>query len=164
MVISFPSWHIFSGMFQNASKQMSGLRNRFWGYLWYFCVIDINIVLVKLPQIIKILKSGSARGLNIHAGLLEVICCTATGSYSFYKQFPFSTYGDAVFLAIQSVIISFLTLSWEVSYLHGFTFLSGYVACVAYTVSPNVDFSLLALAQAVNTPVILFSRVSKTAF
>ncbi|EUB63439.1 Mannose-P-dolichol utilization defect 1 protein [Echinococcus granulosus] len=120
--------------------------------------IVAGATLVKLPQIIKVLKTGSAKGLSIPAGLLELLCYTATSSYSFYRKFPFSTYGDATFLLVQSAIISFLTISWEISYLYGITFLSSYVCFVAYTLSPAVELSLLTLMQAANTPVILFSR------
>lgn len=77
-----------------------------------------------------------------------------------YKLDCFSTYGDATFLLIQSAIISFLTISWEMSYLYGLAFLGSYVCFVAYTLSPAVKLSLLALMQAANTPVILFSRVA----
>ncbi|KAL5961360.1 Mannose-P-dolichol utilization defect 1 protein [Taenia solium] len=120
--------------------------------------IVVGATLVKLPQIIKVLKAGSAKGLSIPAGLLELLCYTATSSYSIYHKFPFSTYGDATFLLIQSAVISFLTISWEMSYLCGLAFLSTYVCFVAYTLSPAVELSLLTLMQAANTPVILFSR------
>ncbi|CDS40883.1 mannose P dolichol utilization defect 1 protein [Echinococcus multilocularis] len=105
-----------------------------------------------------VLKTGSANGLSIAAGLLELLCYTGTSSYSFYRKFPFSTYGDATFLLVQSAIISFLTISWEISYLYGITFLSSYVCFAAYTLSPAVELSLLTLMQAANTPIILFSR------
>ncbi|VDM19044.1 unnamed protein product [Hydatigera taeniaeformis] len=45
---------------------------------------------VKLPQIIKILRTGSAKGLSILGGLLELLCYTATSSYSIQRKFPFS--------------------------------------------------------------------------
>ncbi|VDK41199.1 unnamed protein product [Taenia asiatica] len=119
--------------------------------------IVVGATLVKLPQIIKVLKAGSAKGLSIPAGLLELLCYTATSTLHFIFDCV-STYGDATFLLIQSAIISFLTISWEMSYLYGLTFLSTYVCFVAYTLSPAVELSLLTLMQAANTPVILFSR------
>ena len=133
-----------------------------------FIIIDFS---VKLPQIIKILKTGSAKGLSIPAALLELICYTSTSSYSIYRKFPFrytsksnsyciSTFGDATFLQFQSAIICFLCISWEISYLSGVIFLSSYGCFLAYTLSSSVEFSLLVLMQTLNTPVVLFSRVS----
>ncbi|VDD80716.1 unnamed protein product [Mesocestoides corti] len=120
--------------------------------------IVLGSALVKLPQIVKILKTGSAKGLSIPAGLLELACYAATSSYSFYHKFPFSTYGDATFLAAQTTVISFLTISWEISYLCGMIFLSFCACFAAYAMSPAINLSFLILMQMANTPVILFSR------
>uniref|UniRef100_A0A5K3ER72 Mannose-P-dolichol utilization defect 1 protein homolog n=1 Tax=Mesocestoides corti TaxID=53468 RepID=A0A5K3ER72_MESCO len=103
-----------------------------------------------------------AKGLSIPAGLLELACYAATSSYSFYHKFPFSTYGDATFLAAQTTVISFLTISWEISYLCGMIFLSFCACFAAYAMSPAINLSFLILMQMANTPVILFSRVSFT--
>ena len=40
---------------------------------------------VKLPQILKITKSGSATGISFVATLLELLAVTANGAYSFSK-------------------------------------------------------------------------------
>ena len=40
---------------------------------------------VKLPQIFKITKSGSATGISFVATLLELLAVTANGAYSFSK-------------------------------------------------------------------------------
>merc|ERR1711936_294008 len=52
---------------------------------------------VKLPQIIKIAKSGSAKGISFTGTLLELVAVTANGAYSFSKGFPFNSYGATVF-------------------------------------------------------------------
>ncbi|KAL7063429.1 hypothetical protein AAHC03_01296 [Spirometra sp. Aus1] len=113
---------------------------------------------VKLPQLLKIIFEKNARGLSVSAVLLELLCCTATSAYSFYLNFAFSSYGDAVFLVLQNTAIAFLILSWEQSYFVGTFFLGTYVAFAAYCFSPLVPLGTLSIMQAGNTPVVLFSR------
>ncbi|VDN99965.1 unnamed protein product [Rodentolepis nana] len=120
--------------------------------------IVIGASLVKLPQLVKIWRSGSAKGLSIIAQILELVCYTSTSAYSLYLKFPFSTFGDSVFLLVQSAIIAFLTISWELSYVHGLVFLSGYVAFLSYTLSSAIPLSVLAWLQFANTPITAISR------
>lgn len=65
---------------------------------------------VKFPQIIKIWRSGSAEGISFVATLLELLAVTANGAYSFSKGFPFSSYGEAVTLSLQTSLIALLIL------------------------------------------------------
>ena len=65
---------------------------------------------VKLPQIVKITRSGSATGISFVATLLELLAVTANGAYSFSKGFPFSSYGEAVTLSLQTSLIALLIL------------------------------------------------------
>ncbi|KAM3186970.1 hypothetical protein ACTXT7_003262 [Hymenolepis weldensis] len=120
--------------------------------------IVVGASLVKLPQLIKIVRCGSAEGLSMTAQILELVCYTSTSAYSLYLRFPFSTFGDSVFLLVQSAIIAFLTISWEMSYLYGLVFLSAYVGFLAYTLSPVIPLSVLAWMQFANTPITAISR------
>ena len=65
---------------------------------------------VKLPQILKIVNSGSATGISFLATLLELLAVTANGAYSFSKGLPFSSYGEAVTLSLQTSFIALLVL------------------------------------------------------
>jgi mannose-P-dolichol utilization defect protein 1 len=47
------------------------------------------------------MSSGSAKGLSFTGVLLELVAVTANGAYSYSKGFPFSSYGEAVFLSLQ---------------------------------------------------------------
>lgn len=62
-------------------------------------------LLVKVPQITKILNNQSAQGLNVAAVLIDLLAITFNLSYSYVSGFPFSAYGDGVFLALQTVLI-----------------------------------------------------------
>ncbi|KAK7376931.1 hypothetical protein VNO80_02351 [Phaseolus coccineus] len=60
---------------------------------------------VKLPQILKILKHKSVRGLSMISFELEVIGYTIALAYCLYKGLPFSAYGELLFLLIQAIIL-----------------------------------------------------------
>nr|XP_014352224.1 PREDICTED: mannose-P-dolichol utilization defect 1 protein [Latimeria chalumnae] len=70
--------------------------------------IIIGSVMVKLPQIIKILRAKSAEGLSFDSILLELLAITGTMAYSISNQFPFSAWGEALFLMFQTVAIGYL--------------------------------------------------------
>ncbi|XP_052189570.1 mannose-P-dolichol utilization defect 1 protein homolog 2-like [Diospyros lotus] len=60
---------------------------------------------VKLPQILKILKHQSVRGLSVVAFELEVVGYTIALAYCLHKELPFSAYGELAFLLIQAIIL-----------------------------------------------------------
>ncbi|KAK3423276.1 hypothetical protein EUGRSUZ_F00183 [Eucalyptus grandis] len=60
---------------------------------------------VKLPQIMKILKHNSIRGLSMVAFELEVVGYTIALAYCLHKGLPFSAYGELAFLLIQAIIL-----------------------------------------------------------
>ncbi|KAM7278375.1 hypothetical protein ACFE04_005509 [Oxalis oulophora] len=60
---------------------------------------------VKLPQILKILKHGSVRGLSVMSFELEVVGYTIAMAYCLHKGLPFSAYGELAFLLIQAIIL-----------------------------------------------------------
>ncbi|XP_065273012.1 mannose-P-dolichol utilization defect 1 protein isoform X3 [Emys orbicularis] len=67
-------------------------------------------LMVKLPQVFKILGARSAVGLSLQAILLELLAITGTMVYSLANGFPFSAWGEALFLMLQTVAIGFLAL------------------------------------------------------
>ncbi|OXB35071.1 hypothetical protein LQV05_001114 [Cryptococcus neoformans] len=66
--------------------------------------------IVKIPQIIKIVSDQSARGLSLSAYALETVAYSINLAYNSRNAFPFSTYGETLFLAIQNVIITLLII------------------------------------------------------
>ncbi|KAJ4966943.1 hypothetical protein NE237_018792 [Protea cynaroides] len=69
-----------------------------------YCIVAASTT-VKLPQILKILKHSSVRGLSVTAFELEVVGYTIALSYCLHKGLPFSAYGELVFLLIQAIIL-----------------------------------------------------------
>ena len=56
---------------------------------------------MKLPQVFKLIGSGSAEGLSFLGVFLEVLAVTLNAGYSYNNGFPFSAYGESIFLSIQ---------------------------------------------------------------
>lgn len=71
--------------------------------------LGLGIVLggsiVKVPQILTILKNQSAQGLSMISYMLETISNFITVSYNFRQGNPFSTFGEIMFICVQNVVI-----------------------------------------------------------
>ncbi|CAK9144202.1 unnamed protein product [Ilex paraguariensis] len=69
-----------------------------------YCIVAASTT-VKVPQILKILKHKSIRGLSLVAFELEVVGYTIALAYCLHKGLPFSAYGELAFLLIQALIL-----------------------------------------------------------
>ncbi|KAJ8763265.1 hypothetical protein K2173_026166 [Erythroxylum novogranatense] len=76
------------------------LISRLLGY----CIVAASTT-VKLPQILKILKHRSVRGLSVVSFELEVVGYTIALAYCLHKGLPFSAYGELAFLLVQAIIL-----------------------------------------------------------
>lgn len=129
-------------------------------------VLGVGIILggavVKVPQILTVLSSKSARGLSLSSYLLDTAATAITVAYNARNGFPLSTYGEMVFLLAQNAILIFLivsftpgpTLSRLVPILSTFGFLS-------YSLSnPSlVPSTLLSTLQTLTIPLSLSSKI-----
>uniref|UniRef100_A0A8C6UQ57 Solute carrier family 66 member 3 n=1 Tax=Neogobius melanostomus TaxID=47308 RepID=A0A8C6UQ57_9GOBI len=75
--------------------------------------IILGSVLVKLPQIVKLVRASSAEGLSLQSVLLELVAITGTMTYSIINRFPFSAWGEALFLMLQTLAIGVLILHYN---------------------------------------------------
>ncbi|XP_028128524.2 mannose-P-dolichol utilization defect 1 protein homolog isoform X1 [Diabrotica virgifera virgifera] len=89
--------------------------------------IILGSLTVKVPQILKILNNKSGEGINILSVTLDLSAITIYMAYSFVKGFPFSAWGDASFLAIQTVLIGYLVLYYQGAITKAITYLLVYV-------------------------------------
>lgn len=69
-----------------------------------YCIVAASTT-VKLPQILKILKHNSVRGLSVAAFELETVGYTIALAYCLHKGLPFSAFGELLFLLIQAMIL-----------------------------------------------------------
>lgn len=77
-------------------------------------LLGIGIIIfgsiLKIPQIHKIIKHRSARGISLSMYSLEVIAYAISLAYAYRKEMPFSTYGENASLTLQNMIITLLII------------------------------------------------------
>ncbi|KAF9052127.1 hypothetical protein BJ165DRAFT_1591863 [Panaeolus papilionaceus] len=122
--------------------------------------------IMKVPQILLIVNAHSARGLSFPAYVLETLSYAITLAYSYRNDFPFSTYGENLFLTLQNILITFLiivyapgrslTRSSNKTQKLAVTAAATVASTVAlYTISP----SQMAFLQMTTLPLSLFSKL-----
>lgn len=116
-------------------------------------------LLVKVPQIVKILKNKSAKGINVFSVLLDLFAITAMVSYSFVSGFPFSSWGDGVFLGLQTLAIAVLVMHYSGNTVQATAFLAAYLAVVFAATSGLTPIHVLWSCQAMNIPIVLISKL-----
>lgn len=124
--------------------------------------IILGSVLVKVPQIIKILNAKSAEGISVISVLLDLTAITFHISYSFIKGFPFSAWGDGTFLGVQTAIIAALVyLHGHKSVIKAISFLLSYSAITYVLMSGLTPIEYLWTAQGFNIPILLMGKLSQ---
>lgn len=93
---------------------------------------------IKLPQVFKIFSAKSGAGITLFGVLLELLAITFNTCYSFRNNFPFSAWGEAIFLAVETAAIAFLLLWYDGSKSKAITFLVAYSSMVAALTHPTL--------------------------
>lgn len=70
--------------------------------------IIVGSGILKVPQIIAILRSGTVKGLSPASFYLETLSYLATIVYNVIHEKPFMTYGEAIIIFIQNIILGTL--------------------------------------------------------
>lgn len=118
-------------------------------------------VLVKVPQVVKILNSKSGEGINIVGVVLDLLAISFHLSYNFMHGYPFSAWGDSTFLAIQTVTIAVLVLFFNGRKAQSGLFLVGYVVLMYILNSGLTPMSVLFTIQSCNIPILLVGKLSQ---
>ena len=122
--------------------------------------IIAGAVVLKVPQILKIFPSGNITGLSVASFILSCIGYTITFAYNQSHGYPFSTYGENVFLVIQDLIIIALLLYYSnLMGVHFFGFAIAYVAIVAWLFSGTISPALFASLQSATIVIFSASKV-----
>lgn len=100
--------------------------------------IVVGASAVKLPQVLKIFGAKSGIGITIYGVLLELLAITFNACYSFRNDFPFSAWGEAIFLAIETALIAFLVLWYDGVKGKATGFLLIYTSLVAALTHPTL--------------------------
>ncbi|KAI7898562.1 uncharacterized protein BX663DRAFT_533310 [Cokeromyces recurvatus] len=75
--------------------------------------IVIGGAIVKIPQIITILRHKSAQGLSLASFLLETCAYLIVLMYNTRLYHPFSTYGEVLFMTLQNIVITMLIVYYN---------------------------------------------------
>ncbi|XP_070710690.1 mannose-P-dolichol utilization defect 1b [Pempheris klunzingeri] len=121
--------------------------------------IILGSVMVKLPQVFKMLGAKSAEGLSFKSVLLELLAITGTMAYSIANKFPFSAWGEALFLMLQTAAIGFLIQHYGGRSSRGFLFLVVYFGLLVLLLSPVTPKLVVTYMQASNMPAIIIGRL-----
>ncbi|XP_062368179.1 mannose-P-dolichol utilization defect 1 protein isoform X1 [Cinclus cinclus] len=116
-------------------------------------------LLVKVPQLLKVWGSRSGRGLSLPSVLLELLALGGSVGYGWAKGFPFSTWGESLFLLLQNLGLLFLLLHFRGRSGPGLLLLAVFGAFLGILVSPLTPLSFVTALQALNLPIIILSRV-----
>lgn len=118
-------------------------------------------VLVKVPQITKILANKSAKGINLFSVCLDLFAITIHMAYSFVSEFPFSAWGDTSFLALQTAMIAFLVLHFGGAPAKAVAFGAVYSAVTYVLMGGLTPLKYLLIAQGFNVPILLLGKLSQ---
>ncbi|KAK7743572.1 hypothetical protein SLS53_004107 [Cytospora paraplurivora] len=69
--------------------------------------------IVKVPQIVNLVRSKSASGVSLLSYLLETSSYLISLAYNVRSGFPFSTYGETALILGQNVVITALVLNYS---------------------------------------------------
>lgn len=75
--------------------------------------IVVGGAIVKIPQIITIIRHRSAKGLSLTSFLLETCAYEIVLVYNTRLDHPFSTYGEVLFMTLQNICIALLIVYYS---------------------------------------------------
>lgn len=118
-------------------------------------------LLVKVPQVLKILKNKSGEGINLVSVLLDLTAITFHMAYSYVNGFPFSAWGDNTFLAFQTACIAAMVLFFSGAKAKSLAFCVFYAGLVYVLCSGLTPFKVLVTVQSLNIPILLTGKLSQ---
>lgn len=103
---------------------------------------------VKVPQILKLIKSRSAAGLSFLSYLLETFSYLISMAYNIRHGFPLSTFGEIDLILLQNVLIAALILHYNGKIMLAACFIAGLASSIYMLFNPAiVDFKVLNYLQ-----------------
>ncbi|UXI17993.1 max-like protein X [Sarcoptes scabiei] len=121
--------------------------------------IIFGSTLVKLPQLLKLYSNKSGYGVSLFSVFLEILALSFSSSYSFANGFPFSAWGESLFLLLMTSFIFFLIVHYDMNQIQSFLFLIVSGATIAFLLSGNVPMKYLTLGQLLSLPLMISSKL-----
>ena len=115
-------------------------------------------MMVKVPQILKMMNNNSSEGISSTSTLLDLFMTFTTLAYGFTKNLPFASYGDTLFVFLQTAVILVL-IPW---YKKNMPLFLVYVAISVFasyaTYVKMFGLDLITLFQQAQVPLVVISR------
>ena len=121
--------------------------------------IIFGSTMVKVPQIIKLVAAKSGVGVSFGAVILELLALTFSSSYAFANSFPFSAWGESLFLMVMTSLIAFMILMYDQSMFKAATFMAAFYSLSYILMSGFTPLSWLYAFQVCNLPLIITSKL-----
>jgi len=128
--------------------------------------------LVKVPQLVKLYRAQSGEGINVFGLMMELFGMVANIAYSYRNEFPFSAWGEGLFLVLQTAAVTAMVLLYgtnpfpkgksvksEGSAVRALSFLLCFSAGVTLMMSPIAPMEMLWFCQASVVPLIMVSKM-----
>jgi len=121
--------------------------------------IIVASTLVKLPQVLKIVGAKSGAGLSVFGTLLELLAISFNASYSYGKRYPFTAWGEALFLLFETALIAFLVLWYDKRKVGASLFVLSYSGLLYTLMSGLTPINVLWSLQAANLPLAISGKM-----
>jgi mannose-P-dolichol utilization defect protein 1 len=127
-------------------------------------ILGLAIVLmsciIKLPQIITLLRSKSAQGLSLTGFETELVAYTLTFSYGLHFSLPFSGYGESILMSAQDLVLLALIYKYaKTPFSHVATVVSFYMGGLAVLLSGQLGDEIMQALSAASFVTIMFARI-----
>mmetsp|Transcript_1197 Transcript_1197/g.3692 ORF Transcript_1197/g.3692 Transcript_1197/m.3692 type:complete len:249 (+) Transcript_1197:151-897(+) len=117
-------------------------------------------LMYKLPQVARVYNKKKGQGISMSGIVLETLGIALAGVYSLRSAFPFSTFGEALFIPLQNLAIMALIIKYErLSAVKWALALLAFLAGTAVLMLPAVTIKALAVLNLCANPITYFSRV-----
>jgi len=126
-------------------------------------VIGLGMVcggaILKVPQIIKILMSKSTRGISVTSYFLEMLALLINISYNVRFGYPYTTWGEYPFIAVQCFIVLFLIYFYRKSRKNLIFFLLPILILLVIFNQKIISNSILSILQTSTIGITIASRL-----
>lgn len=99
-------------------------------------LILVGIVIAPLPQIWKVLWSGSSNGLCSISIFLELLAISTHAAFCYTQKFPIGAWGESLFALIQIAVLALLVQHYQGKTIKGVCFLALYCGFMFLLASP----------------------------
>eukprot|EP00049_Salpingoeca_infusionum_P009835 m.167288 g.167288 ORF g.167288 m.167288 type:complete len:253 (-) comp14456_c1_seq2:110-868(-) len=121
--------------------------------------VVLGATIVKVPQIVKLVRAKSAEGVSLNAHIIELTVYTVNFAKNYRMQLPLSTWGEILFLTIQLLILVALLFRYKSMSSYILPFFAAWAA-MAYGLW-IADMEHLSLAQGLCIPLSAVSRLTQ---